>query len=106
MGSVMDEIHVPNKLGDYVLSWRWDCEETDQVWNSCADIVITDGPVPAPTPTPPAPPSPSPGKGGYLCFKGTCYNKPGFGTMDKDTCERTQCGGCYGTSYCEALQRG
>merc|ERR1711879_648388 len=57
--------------GEYVLSWRWDCEETDQVWNSCADIVITDGPVPAPTPAPPAPPSPSPGKGGYLCFKGT-----------------------------------
>merc|ERR1712039_541695 len=23
-----------------VLSWRWDCEETDQVWNSCADIDI------------------------------------------------------------------
>jgi len=87
--SVMDEVQVPNKLGEYVLSWRWDCEETDQVWNSCADIVITDGPVPAPTPVPPAPPSPSPGKGGYLCFKGTCYNKPGFGTMDKDTCEST-----------------
>jgi len=87
--SVMDEVQVPNKLGEYVLSWRWDCEETDQVWNSCADIVITDGPAPAPTPAPPAPPSPSPGKGGYLCFKGTCYNKPGFGTMDKDACEST-----------------
>jgi len=47
--SVMDEINVPNKPGEYVLGWRWDCEETDQVWNSCADIVITDGPMPAPT---------------------------------------------------------
>merc|ERR1712110_224563 len=92
--SVMDEVQVPNKLGEYVLSWRWDCEETDQVWNSCADIVITDGPVPAPTPAPPAPPSPPlspPGKGDYVCYQNKCYNKPGYGTMDEATCEKT-CG--------------
>merc|ERR1712179_868838 len=61
--SVMDEINVPNQPGEYVLGWRWDCEETDQVWASCADVVITDGPVPAPTPAPPVPtpaPTPSP----------------------------------------------
>merc|ERR1712014_380362 len=66
--SVMDEVQVPNKPGEYVLGWRWDCEETDQVWASCADIVITDGdlpstttpaPTPAPTPTPSPSPSPS-----------------------------------------------
>jgi hypothetical protein len=93
--SVMDEIQVPNKPGEYVLGWRWDCEETDQVWNSCADIVITDGPIPAPTPGPPAPPSPSPspsGKGDYLCYANKCYEKPGYGTMDRQTCEST-CGG-------------
>merc|ERR1712113_1193529 len=55
--SVMDEVQVPNKPGEYVLGWRWDCEETDQVWTSCADIVITDGPTPAPAPTPPPAPS-------------------------------------------------
>merc|ERR1712151_883481 len=55
--SVMDEINVPNTPGEYVLSWRWDCEETDQVWNSCADIVITDAPLPALTPSPTTPPS-------------------------------------------------
>jgi len=48
--SVMDEVKVPNKPGEYVLGWRWDCEEADQVWTSCADIEIVDGPVPAPTP--------------------------------------------------------
>merc|ERR1719172_215832 len=60
--SVLDEVKVPNQPGEYVLGWRWDCEETDQVWNSCADIVITDGPTPpAPTPPTPAPtPTPSP----------------------------------------------
>ena len=25
---------------EYVLSWRWDCEQTPQVWNSCADVTI------------------------------------------------------------------
>jgi pimeloyl-ACP methyl ester carboxylesterase len=46
-------------------------------------------PGPAPGPSPPSP-GPSPGgKGDYLCYGGTCYNKPGYGTMDKDTCERT-----------------
>lgn len=43
-----------------------------------------------PSPSPPSPPpSPSPGKGDYVCYQGTCYYKPGSGTTDKDTCERT-----------------
>merc|ERR1712032_885143 len=25
--------------GDWVLSWRWDCEETAQIWSNCADVV-------------------------------------------------------------------
>jgi len=25
-------------LGDYVLSFRWDCEQTPQIWMQCADI--------------------------------------------------------------------
>merc|ERR1719329_1138525 len=50
--SVMDQVNVPNKPGSFLLSWRWDCEEADQVWTSCADIEIVDGPVPAPSPPP------------------------------------------------------
>lgn len=23
-----------------VLSWRWDCEETAQIWQNCADLII------------------------------------------------------------------
>ena len=26
---------------DYVLQFRWDCEETDQVWAQCSDVRIT-----------------------------------------------------------------
>merc|ERR1712003_572828 len=91
--SVMDEVNVPNTPGEYVLSWRWDCEQTDQVWNSCADIVIADDvpPTPAPAPAPPTPPAPPapPSKGDYLCYLGECFSKPGYGTMDKATCEST-----------------
>jgi len=46
--SVMDDVNVPNKPGKYVLGWRWDCEEADQVWQSCADIEIVDHSVPVP----------------------------------------------------------
>ena len=35
-----DELRVPNEEGEYVLQWRWDCEESAQIWASCADIQI------------------------------------------------------------------
>jgi len=40
--SIVDQLQVPSDLttGDYVLSWRWDCEQTPQVWLSCADVRI------------------------------------------------------------------
>jgi len=38
--AIYDQVQVPTTPGDYVLSWRWDCEQTDEIWNSCADIVI------------------------------------------------------------------
>lgn len=41
MFSMIDRLKVPDlPAGDYSLSWRWDCEQTPQVWNSCADITI------------------------------------------------------------------
>ena len=41
--NVVDLVEVPANLpaGDYVLSWRHDCEQTPQVWASCADIKVT-----------------------------------------------------------------
>ena len=40
--TLYDEVEIPESLapGDYVLSFRWDTEQTPQVFNSCADIVI------------------------------------------------------------------
>jgi hypothetical protein len=40
--TMVDKVKVPADMaaGEYVLSWRWDCEQTPQVWNSCADIRV------------------------------------------------------------------
>ena len=37
-----DALKVPLDIsaGEYVLSYRWDCEATSQVWQSCADITV------------------------------------------------------------------
>lgn len=37
-----DAVNVPVHIlpGEYVLGFRWDCEMTSQIWQSCADITI------------------------------------------------------------------
>lgn len=39
----VDQVQVPADLppGDYVISFRWDCEQTPQIWATCGDIKIT-----------------------------------------------------------------
>lgn len=41
--SVVDKVQVPKDLkpGDYVLSFRIDCEQTSQIWSQCADIRVS-----------------------------------------------------------------
>jgi len=41
--SVIEKVAVPQDLvpGEYLLSWRWDCEKSSQVWFSCADITVS-----------------------------------------------------------------
>merc|ERR1712232_1267038 len=45
VGVISDHVLIPNDLpaGEYVLGWRWDCEETAQIWQNCADVIITQG---------------------------------------------------------------
>lgn len=40
---IVDAVSIPATLkpGRYVLQWRWDCEESDQVWASCSDVTVT-----------------------------------------------------------------
>ena len=39
---IMDLVQVPESLepGDYVLSFRWDCQKTPQVWETCANVLV------------------------------------------------------------------
>merc|ERR1712086_181216 len=41
-GQVIDNVKVPAGLepGEYVLSFRWDCKCTPQVWGSCSNVLI------------------------------------------------------------------
>ena len=40
---IVDYVQIPADLkpGKYVLGWRWDCEESNQIWNSCSDVEIS-----------------------------------------------------------------
>ena len=40
--SIVDKLQVPADIapGRYALSWRWDCEQTSQVWAHCSAIDI------------------------------------------------------------------
>ncbi len=40
--TMSDYLGVPESLpaGEYVLGYRWDCETSAQVWQSCADVTV------------------------------------------------------------------
>lgn len=38
--TMVDKLAVPSTPGQYILSWRWDAENSPQVWGNCADIQI------------------------------------------------------------------
>jgi len=39
---IVDFVEIPANLpaGEYVLGWRWDCEQSTQIWQSCSDVTI------------------------------------------------------------------
>ena len=41
--NIIDTVVIPADLptGNYALSWRWDCEQTPQVWSMCSDVAVT-----------------------------------------------------------------
>lgn len=41
-GLIADKVVIPAdiKPGKYILGWRYDCEETAQIWSNCADVNI------------------------------------------------------------------
>lgn len=47
---IVDQVRIPASLpaGAYVLGFRWDCEESNQIWASCSDIDIISDVTPKP----------------------------------------------------------
>ena len=47
---IVDHVALPWMLpaGDYVVGWRWDAEESNQVWSACSDVTIKPHPTRAP----------------------------------------------------------
>jgi len=41
--AIVDTVFAPNKTGDYILQWRWDNEQTPQIWTTCADVRVCEG---------------------------------------------------------------
>ena len=39
--NIVDQVKVPEgRTGDFVFQWRWDSEQTAQVWTQCAVVTI------------------------------------------------------------------
>ena len=39
--NIVDQVKVPEgRTGDFVFQWRWDSEQTTQVWTQCAVVTI------------------------------------------------------------------
>ena len=42
-GQIKDKVKVPDvEAGTYVVSWRWDCEASPQVWSGCSNVEIVE----------------------------------------------------------------
>jgi hypothetical protein len=37
---IVDNLIAPMAKGDYILQWRWDNEQTPQIWTTCSDITV------------------------------------------------------------------
>ena len=37
---IVDKLVAPKEAGDYILQWRWDNEQTPQIWTTCADLLV------------------------------------------------------------------
>merc|ERR1711879_270120 len=47
---IVDRVKIPASLepGPYVVSFRWDCEQSAQIWNQCSDVNIKGSGRPSP----------------------------------------------------------
>lgn len=80
----MDKVKVPQlPPGDYVVSFRWDSEQTPQVWASCGDVTIQSSGAPSKPFTP------------YHGCEACCF--PGLACGNCSKCADDKTGDC---AYC------
>merc|ERR1712187_692514 len=88
---MVDLVKIPENLplGEYVLSFRWDCEQTHQIWTQCADVKITATGSPSPSPAPPT--------GGGCCKFGSYCGDCGTDGTGWCHLSASNCAACTGS---------
>jgi len=106
-GLIRDQVRLPDNFASNhtLMQFRWDCQQTAQLWLNCADIkILRNGqpapPTPAPAPTP-APPTPAPGQ----CSVAESNRRDcGFSGIDENGCNARDCcwksSGISGVPWC------
>jgi len=101
--SIVESYAIPanTTAGPYMLSWRWDCEGSPQIWVNCADLHVEAAGAPTPTPptpppTPPAPtpkpvPTPAPTKPAACPAQTASARDCGWVGIDQGGCENQGC---------------
>jgi len=107
-GLLRDRVKLPSNFASNhtLIGFRWDCQQTAQLWLHCADVKILQGngqpapPTPAPAPTPTPAPSPGPQCGVAEYDRRDCA----FSGIDEAGCIAKNCcwksSGVQGVPWC------
>jgi len=100
---IKDRVRLPDNFtsNHTLIGFRWDCQQTGQLWLHCADVKINprDG-QPGPSPTPPTPvtptPVPSPPPNGQCDVSESSRQECGYYGINEQQCMNEGC--CWRTS--------
>jgi len=92
---IKDRVRLPDNFASNhtLIGFRWDCQQTGQLWLHCADVKINPSGQPGPSPTPPTPVTPTP------------VPSPPNGQCDVSESSRQECG-YYGIQEQECMNEG
>jgi len=95
---IKDRVRLPDNFASNhtLIGFRWDCQQTGQLWLHCADVKILQNngqpapPTPAPAPTP-EPPTPAPTPAGQCSVADSDRTDCGFSGIDEAGCVNRNC---------------
>jgi len=109
-GLLRDRVKLPANFASNhtLIGFRWDCQQTGQLWLHCADVKILPSgnpvnptPTPAPTTAPPAPTTPAPTPGGQCGVAEFDRTDCGFFGIDEAGCVNRGC--CWKSSNVQGV---